>query len=237
MKHFVLILLTMITIDARAQKNDNYKIERDYIQTILPLVDVVNQEVLKERAEVEKINTDDISDAQKKLLEGKAKKYDIFTRLKGDVRYRYLKSKLLGKIDILSPSLLIAISGIETNWGQSRIVKEGNSLYKELSWDNTGIQPDVENVQYRIKKFETPLESMRSFLLKINSSVDFEHLRHDRSLYRAKKEPMQGRSVAHNFNLISPLKNYTGLLDYTITFYELDELDRQNNYFIPRRVQ
>lgn len=54
--------------------------------------------------------------------------------MKGRRRYDILLKRLELKVDIVPPSLLMAAAAIESDWGTNRIVREGNSLYKELAW-------------------------------------------------------------------------------------------------------
>ena len=100
-----------------------------------PLALKLNQDILKERQLILDIDRDfkqnqKISSTQLKTLEEKAAKYDVFTRLKDNERTDFLISELLKRIDIISPSIMISLAAIETDFGSSRIVKEGNSLYK-----------------------------------------------------------------------------------------------------------
>ena len=131
-------------------------------------------------------------------------------------------------IDIVPPSLMIAVAGIETNWGQSRFVKEGNALYREILWNNqSGMLPsdEKEDKSYSIKKFPDLISSMRSFALKLNSNVSYQSMRDFRAQMRRRKKTIDGASLASSLVLYSPEKNFIGLLDYTITFYELINVD------------
>lgn len=213
-------------------KDDNLR-NGLFIRILSPLALKVNEAILAERAQLEKIITDfdknaELSPAQTQWVEQAAKKYDVFTRLKGYRRYKLLLGELRYRIDALPPSVLIAVSAIETNWGQSRIVKEGRSLYKELVWySDEGLKPEgeTEDPNYRIKIFPSLYDSMYSFALKINSNVNFEDFRSFRKEQRYRRQLLDGRSTAYTFFLLSPLPNYIGLLDYTITFYELVTID------------
>ena len=55
-------------------------------------------------------------------------------------------------------------------------------------------------------------------------------------LYRAeieyREKPVFGRSLAHTMLFDSNLKNFAGLLDYTITFYELTNFDEAELGFV-----
>lgn len=203
-----------------------------FIQILAPLALKLNNEILAERKELEEIENDfkngkDLSSKQKAWLDVKAKKYDVFTRLQGKQKTDVLIFRLKEKIDIVPPSILIAIAGIETDWGQSRFVKEGNALYKEILWnDRSGMLPADENDKtYSIKRFPSLYEAMKSFALKINSGINYANMRTLRADLRRRRKIIDGRSLASSFVLYSPQKNFIGLLDYTVTFYELINID------------
>lgn len=213
-------------------KDENLRNEL-FIQILSPLALKLNNEILVQRKHLEEIEK--TFSIKKKLnqnqidwLEQKAKEYDVFTRLKGEKRIDSLIFKLKEKIDIIPPSVLIAIAGIETDWGQSRFVKEGNALYREIAWnDSSGMLPQDEeqDKSYSIKKFPTLYDSMKSFALKINSGINYDTMRTIRKEQRRRGKIIDGRSMASTFVLYSPQKNFIGLLDYTITFYELINVD------------
>ena len=201
-----------------------------FIQILAPLALKLNNEILAERKELEAIETNfrngkDLTSKQKAWLDVKAKKYDVFTRLQGKQKTDVLIFKLKEKIDIIPPSILIA--GIETDWGQSRFVKEGNALYKEILWnDKSGMLPaDEDDKTYSIKRFPSLYDAMKSFALKINSGINYTNMRTLRADLRRRNKIIDGRSLASSFVLYSPQKNFIGLLDYTVTFYELINID------------
>lgn len=204
-----------------------------FIQILSPLALKVNEDILKERSRLEELAkhfeaTHKLDKEQEVWLETAAEKYNVFTRFKGYRRYKLLLSKLINKIDIIPPSVMIAVAGIETDWGKSRLAKDGNALYKEVVWhSDKGLLPEdeTEDKSYRIKIFPTLYDAMKSFALKINSSVNFEDARSLREAQRQRRKIIDGRSMASSFVLLSPQPNYIGLLDYTITFYELVNVD------------
>lgn len=176
----------------------------------------------------------ELSAAQEKRIEEFAVKYDHFTRLKGYRRYKLLLHELRVKIDIIPASFYVAVAAAETNWGSSRIVREANSLYKELVWyTEDGLKPADENEDdtYRIKIFPSLYDSIKSFALRLNSGIDYQGFRSQRKEYRYRRQLMSGRNIAHTLPLFSPLKNYIGLIDYTTTFYEMVYLDSAELYY------
>lgn len=205
-----------------------------FIKILAPLAFKINNEILLERSEIQKIaaafeQEQELNESQTRLLENKAQKYDIFSRLKGYQRNKYLISELLVKVDSLPPSFLIAAAAMETNWGLSRIVKEGNSLYKQLVWHtDQGLKPEgeTEDDSYRIAVFPNLAASMRAFALKLNSHIAFEHLRNYRRELRYQRSTLTGSTFVHTMLWNSPLKNYAGIIEYTIAYYELNIIDK-----------
>jgi len=205
-----------------------------FIKILAPLTLLLNEEIQRERGDIEKVkklidNKEKLGKKQVELLEQKAKKYDVFTRLKGDERYYFLADELLQRIDSVPPSIMIAAAAIDTNWGMARIVKEANSLYKMLVWHtNKGLKPigEKEDDSYRYKQYDSIYDSMKDFALKINSHKDFEALRKVRYEVRLTGGYLRGNVLAPYVYGSSHLKNYAGLFDYTVAYYELMEIDK-----------
>lgn len=210
-----------------------------FIKIIAPLGIKLNEAILKERGELEQIiadfiKNDELTEAQMARVEELAEKYDHFTPLKGYRRYKLLLAELRNKIDILPASFYIAFAAAETNWGSSRIVKEGNALYKELVWHtDKGLKPvdETEDDTYRIRIFPSLYDAMESFALRINSNVNFRNFRIQRKEHRYRRQLMTGRNIAHTMPMFTPLKNYVGLIDYTTTFYELVYIDSAKLFY------
>lgn len=226
---------------------DFYKItdekERNslFIKILAPLTLKLNQDLLSERQLILDIQKDfeansKLSNKQIQLIEEKSSKYDIFTRLENEQRYNFLIKELLKRIDIIPPSVMITVASIETNFGTSRILKDGNSLYKILVWHSKeGLKPIGENNDnsYRIKTYPDIYQSLKDFALKINSSPSFNFFRITR--YHSRKISSQplilGSTISAFVFKNSELHNYAGLIDYTLSYYELSVIDKsQLNY-------
>lgn len=201
-----------------------------FIQMLAPLVLEANRKISLERKEILKLDgLKSLNGKQKEYLEKMAEKYDIFTRLKGDVRYRYFLKALKEKVDTVTPSLVIGVSAIETNWGANRIAPEGNALFKEIVWyTDEGLKPQGETKDdtYRIKTYPSLYAAVEAFMLKMNSSVDFGDMRSLRKSISNRKKLVDGRTMAHTMLFKSPLENYIGMLDYIITFYDMIAVDK-----------
>lgn len=207
-----------------------------FIKILAPLALKLNQDLLAERAVISAIaerfrQNQSLSDADIETLEAKAAKYDIFSRLKEDERWRYLISELLNRVDRIPPSIMITAAALETNWGTSRIVKEGNSLYKTLVWHtDKGLKPIGETTDdsYRIKIYPDIYASMHDFALKVNSHPSFTALRNFRREQRERTANISGLILAPYTYGSSVLKNYAGIFDYTMAYYELQVIDKSS---------
>ena len=205
-----------------------------FVKILAPLAIKLNNEIMEERKEILEISNwfkqnKKISLKQEKFLEDEAKKYDVFTRLKGHQRTKYILSELLKKVHVVPPSILITAAALETNFGSSRIVKEGNSLYKQLEWHtNKGLKPigEMEDDTYRIKIYPDIYASLQEFALKLNSGIQYHSFRGYRDEILWRGTPLLGSVLAPYMVWNSPLKNYAGLFDYTLAYYELNIIDK-----------
>ena len=205
-----------------------------FIKILAPLTLRLNNEIYAERKKLQKIASEfkknhELNKEQEQHIEQLAKKYDVFTRMKGYRRYSYLIDELLQRIHVIPPSVLITAAALETNWGSSRIIKEANSLYKTLIWHTKdGLKPIGENEDdsYRIKIYPNIYSSLQEFALKINSALAFKDFRDFRHQIMQRRIQFLGTTVTPYLVWNSPLKNYAGLFDYTLSYYEFIIIDK-----------
>lgn len=227
------IFLSKLPVDF-AQITDIQKRNKLFLQIIGPLTLKLNDELIAERIPVWEIDKQfkadhNLTSEQEQYLETAAAKYDVFTRLKGERRYAYILKELMLRVNKVAPSLLMAAAAVESNWGTARPATEGNSLYRELLWysDEPGLIPqdETEDKSYKYKIFPTLIDSMRSYAHKLNTGVNYHQLRFLRAEIESRDKSVQGRSLANAMIFDTNLQNFAGLLDYTITFYELTNFD------------
>ena len=237
------IFLKKLPHDFDQIEDDSYR-NRLFIKLLAPVAIKVSEDLFKEREKMLTMKEDfekkSLSQEQSAQLEKWAETYDIFTPLKDNLRTKYIFDELKKKLDIIPPSMLIGAAAIESNWGTSRPAKEANSLYKEKLWygQGKGLAPEVEDYEedddYEFKIFDSIYDAMMSYSIKINSGVDFYYMRSYRAEYRRRKRTISGRTLAHSMQFSSQLKNFAGLLDYTITFYEMQNLDYAKLLRLPK---
>ncbi|MBQ8481850.1 MAG: glucosaminidase domain-containing protein [Alphaproteobacteria bacterium] len=211
---------------------ENKAKHRTFIRILLPLVLKVNEAISAERALIENINNKYINNVplnenDLKVLEEKAVKYDVFTRMKGDTRTALLLEGLLTNIDVLPPSIMIASAAAYTDWGTSRLAMQANSLYLEEVWyTDEGLKPlNDENADYRYKIFSSLEESIAAHALKINSHINYDYFRVGRKLGRDINRPPYGEQLTVHFLHDNNMRNILGLIDYTLVHYGLAKTD------------
>lgn len=200
-----------------------------FIRIMIPLVLKVNEDVLKERSQILKLqqNSAKLTKAEEEKLEKLAEKYDAFTRLKGQERTDLLLKQLLEKVDAVPASLLISTAGIYSNWGMSRLALQANSLYlREIWYDNQGLKPlDDADADYRYKIYGTLEEGIADQVLKLNTGINYKYLRTSRAAARKINRPLYGPQVAATMIADSNLRNIAGMIDYTFSYYKMQNVD------------
>ena len=78
-------------------------------------------------------------------------------------------------------SIIIAMAGIESAWGQSRFAKEGNALFGVRTWDleNTPHMKALGNLdaEWGVKKYKTKCESVRDMVRILNTHPAYKKFR------------------------------------------------------------
>lgn len=205
---------------------------RLFIKILLPLVLKVNEQISKERADLEKISDklsahEELSEKEKKFVEEKAAEYDVFTPAKDESRIPVLLLGLMENVDVLPPSIIIAAAGIYSDWGTSRLALEGNSLFREELWyTDEGLAPNEnKDSEYRYKTFKDLEECLASYMLKMNSHVNYKSIRYARKVARKMNKRLYGQQIVAQMLFDSNLQNISGLINYTFSYYKLHKTD------------
>ena len=110
------------------------------------------------------------------------------------------------RVDIVPLSLVLSQAAIESGWGSSSYLNEGNAIFGQYTFDSKkGIKPRDREIgkKFFVKKFSTLSESVRSYLKNINTHLAYEDFRQERRKLRMNGESLSGNVLA-NF-----LENYS----------------------------
>ena len=172
-----------------------------FLQRLLPLVDEVNQRLLRERDSVKTLFSHlergkTLSDKQKSRLKTLASRY----RVDGDpLEDADARTELLKRIDIVPASLALAQAANESAWGNSRFAKQGNNLFGIWTYDETqGIVPRKREPgkKHLVRKFDSEAESVSYYVHTLNSHPAYASLRDIRATLRTAGKPLDGHVMA-----------------------------------------
>lgn len=162
-----------------------------FVQTVLPLVLKVNEEILKDRQRLWKI----------RVAKASGRKLDALDRLWIAVasdRYKVGRGDLdalLARIDIVPPSIALAQAAEESGWGTSRFAREGNAIFGQWTFSRSrGLTPKerAEGQTHRIRTFENLLESVRAYALNLNTHGAYREFRRVRASLRGEGRRLTG---------------------------------------------
>ena len=223
-------LKTLPTDWEKIEKGDDKN--RLFIRILLPLIMKINEELSLERSSVESLSDKlrsgkQLSEKEKKLVEEKAEKYDIFSRNKDENRYKILLAELSERVDELPPGLLIALAGIYSDWGNSRLAIQANSLYREEVWySDEGIEPEnVKNAEFRYRKFSSLEDGLKSYMHQLNTQKSYKFVRVARTQSRKIGRKVLGEQIMIVMSYDGKLKNIAGMLDFNLSYYKLNKTD------------
>ena len=207
-----------------------------FIKILMPLVLKVNQEYENEHNELLAIERrfnkqKDFENKDILYIEKLAEKYEIATPYKDTRKHIMLLEELILRADGIPPSILVSAAAIYTDWGTSRLAIEANNLYKARNWySKKGLEPQSDDKDYRYKIYNSLEDSIRDYILRVNQNINFKAFWQTR-MYARKKQKKSGDTILGKrldwaFVLDNNLRNYAGLLDYTLTYYRMHFLDR-----------
>ena len=174
--------------DVKAKKSAFF----DYM---LPFVQQANAEIMAERQKIKTMDFKNPSSQVQTAIQALLKKYRIdATDITPDVQQALLK-----KVDIISPSLALAQAANESSWGTSRFAKEAYNFYGQWCFTKgCGLVPNQRSagMVHEVKTFKSPYESVKGYMLNLNSHPYFKPLREQRLIARQTNQPPTGYALA-----------------------------------------
>lgn len=117
-----------------------------------------------------------------------------------------MREKLLKKVDALPVSLVLAQAALESAWGTSRFAAVGNNFFGQWCFvPGCGLVPDRrhQGLNHEVTVFETPEDSVASYMRNLNSHPAYKYLRERRAELRSRKEPLNGCYLAQGLTQYS----------------------------------
>ncbi len=167
-----------------------------FINTLLPIIFIENRKILEDRKKI--LDWWNQSDG-----EAFSREFWPSWLFELSEKYNYTDSSLgnlLIRVDIVPLSLALSQAAIESGWGTSRYMNEGNAIFGQYTYDKyTGIKPRQRETgeKFFIKKFVSLSESVRSYLKNINTHSAYDDFRNERRKLRMNGESLLGNVLAN----------------------------------------
>jgi len=187
---FPLDLADVISVAERKQR---------FVAALLPVVEEENHHIAEQRAWLVKnrrrLIRGTATDTDRRGLAALIRDYRLARRFAvpatGPVPVR-LYEELLLRVDSLPASLVLAQAAIESGWGTSRFLREGNNLFGQwVTGETPGLVPaDSTAADYRLATYDSVTYSVRSYLRNVNTHRAYRQLRRWRADLRAAGAPL-----------------------------------------------
>ena len=208
-----------------AKIEDSDQRKRRFLKLLLPLVLQENEKLLNNRKSMlelaEKANEGEKLHPQEEI-------WRIRIAAEVDLPETASPEEILLRLDIVPVSLALAQAAIETGWGSSRFVREGNALFGE--WSNgEGMIPEQREPgdTHTVRRFENLGHSVASYMRNLNTHAAYEDFRQARYLLRKTGLEPDGEALALTLKSYSEKgESYLSLVRALIRDNELALLDQ-----------
>lgn len=199
--------------------------KRLFFRTVGPLVLRSNELILQDRKRLLGLSSrGDLPADDKAWVRQLAEQYGV-----GEGALDDQINRLLDRVDVIPPSLILAQAAEESGWGTSRFAFEGNALFGQWTWGGNGITPKGQRSgmgDYRIAAFESPLQSVRAHALNLNRHSAYAAFRELRASQRDRGQSFTGLQAATTLDKYSERgMDYVKSLQSIITFNKLHGTD------------
>ena len=192
-----------------------------FINTLLPIIYSENLKILEDRKKI----LDWWNESQ-----GENFSRDFWPSWLFELSEKYETSdsnlgNLLMKVDVIPISMALAQAAIESGWGTSRYLREGNAIYGQYTFEkDRGIRPErrESDKKFFIKKFSNLSESTRSYFKNINTHRAYVDFREERKKLRMNGEKLSG------VKLVKFLTSYSERRDEYVR--DVENIIQSNNF-------
>jgi len=144
-----------------------------FFRLLTPLILISNEEISQERSRLLKEEPDSL------WVKQLARKYKVLKE-KESVLSKAQLDELLQRVDTIPVSLALAQGAVESGWGTSRFAIKGNALFGQWDFSGQGMTPKEQRKElgnYGLARFDSPLESVKAYMLNLNTSYAYKKLR------------------------------------------------------------
>lgn len=200
-----------------------------FFNFLTPIIHHINSQILLDRYQlmglVETLKQKKIlSSKQQRQLAKLIKKYRVEEE---DLNKQI--SRLLLRVDVVPPSLALAQAANESAWGTSRFATEANNLFGQWCYrEGCGLVPAQrdEEAVHEVRSFESPVDSVTSYIRNLNTNVAYVFLRQLRRSLRMSEDGISGLNIVQGLEPYSSRgQDYVDELSAMIRYNDLQQYD------------
>lgn len=188
--------------------SDVHQKKQTFFDFLQPYIDAKNAEVRQQRRRLQyltaKIKTGTrLRQDENVFLWDLARNYNLQT---DDLYDPGFLDRLLRRVDVLPPSLVLAQAANESAWGTSRFAQEGNNLFGQWCYiEGCGLVPVRRrtNANHEVKSFPSIEESVDAYFQNLNTFPSYQDMREIRQELRQDAKPIDGISLTHGLGKYS----------------------------------
>ncbi|MDG1233440.1 MAG: glucosaminidase domain-containing protein [Pseudomonadales bacterium] len=194
------------TPDFGAMSDVNTK-KRTFFAYLLPMVQQSNKDIGQERAAFLKISKQlehkrSLTAKQTESIRLLTKKYRVTTGeplSENAITSENVMTLLDRRIDSIPASLALAQAANESGWGTARFAVKGNNYFGLWCWSSDcGLVPNErkKGASHEVSTFKAPVDSVKNYMLTLNSHPAYTKLRDLRAAARNNHTPVAGAVLA-----------------------------------------
>ena len=197
--------------------------KKEFFNYLLPLINNHNASILKARHKISQWSQhpDSLGWFDHFQLENFLETYQLDNF---NINNEHDWAKLLRRVDVIPASLALAQAANESGWGTSRFAREGNNYFGQWCYKKgCGIVPKGRGTRdvHEVAIFNSPSDSVASYLRNLNSHKAYKTLREIRVIMREEEQSIRGAELVKGLGKYSQRGQ-----DYTI---ELRSIILHNN--------
>ena len=204
-----------------------------FIKSLLPLIIRENNKILDTRNRILKIQSSSVNYIKRSEALWLKKQYVNYKVKNHNI------TDLLLRVDTVPVSIALAQAAIESGWGTSRFVIEGNALFGQWSWNKgSGIVPIERDVAetYEIKAFDSLSDSVASYMKNLNTNNNYLDFRKFRNEFKSNGDTLDSLSLLKFLVKYAENENYSNILEKIIVKNKLKDFDEVKIYIAPYEV-
>lgn len=217
------LILTPILASAQIPSN-----HQQFIKNMLTYAKDTNQTIMSKRQHLLQLSKQHqqgatLSSSDRAWLINLAAEYKVS---QPNLQQASTWNRLLKRVDIIPPSLLIAQAVNESGWGTSHVAREANNYFGQKCFGSSCRGGSRHFVQGHTKTFSNPKESVNSYINNLNTNKAYSSLWDIRWQQRQGQHSVSGLRLAEGLTRYSERGHaYISTIKGIIRDYDLDQLD------------